>query len=146
MTRALGIPAEVSSSTADLEQRGWEILLDALKTNDGPQLQDFRRRRGVGADGAIDWKTFVELKASGRSIPNSIEMTNGEYERAKERGEDYILALVYGLEEGERTEVRLIFDPANTLTMKPVNGIRLIGLSEATALVLQFHDTRAPSE
>jgi hypothetical protein len=131
-------PAPVEYSTEDLEHRGWEILLAALKSHDGPQLQDFRRRRGVGADGTIDWKTFIELKASGRSIPNSIEMTNSEYERAKEKGEDYILALVYGLEEGQRTEARLIFDPANSLTLKPVNGIRLIGLSEATALVLQF--------
>ena len=77
-----------------------EILLEVLKTDEGPQLQDFRRRRGVGADGAIDWRQFIELKASGRSIPSSIEMSNAEYERAKERGEGYILALgKYGLEE-----------------------------------------------
>ena len=107
-------PAPVEYSSAELEQRGWEMLLEALKTDEGPQLQDFRRRWGVGADGAIDWRKFIELKASGRSMPTSIEMSNSEYERARERGEDYILALVYGLEEGQRTEARLIFDPVNT--------------------------------
>jgi hypothetical protein len=79
-------------------------------------------------------------------MPSSVEMTNAEYERAKERGEDYILALVYGLEEGERTEARLVFDPANSLILKPVNGIRLIGLSEATALVIQFSDAERETE
>jgi len=69
-----------------------------------------------------------------------IKLLNAEYERAKERGQDYILALVYGLEEGERTEARLIFDPTNSLALKPVNGIRLVGLADATALVLHFNE------
>ena len=103
--------APVEFTTADLEQRGWEILRHALNREDAPELVDFRKRHGVGADGAIDWKKFGELKASARSLPASIEMTNAEYERAKEQGRDYILALVYGLEEGERTEARLIIDP-----------------------------------
>jgi nucleotide-binding universal stress UspA family protein len=133
-------PAPVEYSTADLEQRGWEILVHALNTSIRPELQDFRRRRGVGADGAIDWKTFVELKASGRSMPSSIQMTNAEYERAQERGADFILALVYGLEQDERTEARLIFDPAKTLTLRPVNGVRLVGLTEATSVVLTFSE------
>jgi hypothetical protein len=107
-------PAPLEYSNADLELRGWEILFEALKTHNGPQLEDFRRRRGVGADGAIEWKKLVELKASGRGIPNSIDTTTGSMS-AKERGEDYILALVYGLEEGYQTEAWLIFDPATTL-------------------------------
>ena len=77
--------APVEFTTADLEQRGWEILRHALNRDDAPELVDFRKRHGVGADGAIDWKKFVELKASARSLPASIEMTNAEYERAKEQ-------------------------------------------------------------
>jgi Domain of unknown function (DUF3883) len=101
---------------------------------------DFRKRHSVGADGAIDWKTFVELKARGRSLPPSITMTNAEYERAKERGTDFILALVYGLEEGQRTEARLILDPIRNAVLYPINGIRLAGLSEAPAVLLRFDD------
>lgn len=48
----------VSYSSADLEQKGWEILSHALSTSSSVQLQDFRNKRGVGADGTIDWKTF----------------------------------------------------------------------------------------
>jgi hypothetical protein len=132
--------APVEFTTADLEQRGWEILRHALNRDDAPELVDFRKRHGVGADGAIDWKKFVELKASARSLPASIEMTNAEYERAKEQGRDYILALVYGLEEGERTEARLIIDPIGNLTVRPVAGIRLVGLAQATAVILNFAD------
>jgi hypothetical protein len=132
--------APVEFNNAELEQRGWEILTHALNRRDFPELVDFRKRQGVGADGAIDWKQFVELKASARSIPASIEMTNAEYQRAKEQGQNYILALVYGLEEGEKTEARLIIDPVGNLTLRPVQGIRLVGLAQATAVVLNFAD------
>jgi hypothetical protein len=133
--------APVEFTQAELEQRGWEILSHALNRSDEPALVDFRKRRGVGADGAIDWKKFVELKASARSLPASVELTNAEYERAKECGQDYILALVYGLEEGECTEARLIIDPVRSLAIRPVAGIRLIGLAQATAVVLSFAET-----
>lgn len=134
--------APVEFTAAELEQRGWEILTHALNRGDIAELVDFRKRQGVGADGAIDWKQFVELKASARSLPASIEMTNAEYLRAKERGRDYILALVYGLEEGEKTEARLIIDPVGNVSIRPVAGIRLVGLAQATAVILSFGDAQ----
>ena len=67
-------------------------------------------------------------------------MTNNEYLRAKERGADFILALVSGLEEGEKCEVRLIVNPYNTLNASPVNGMRVSGLLDASAIVLQFEE------
>ncbi len=137
--------APVEFTVADLEQRGWEILSAALDRSDAPLLSDFRKRHGVGADGAIDWQKFVELKASARSLPSSVEMTNAEYERAKERGSDYILALVYGLEEGERTEARLIVDPINNLSIRPTAGIRLVGLAQANAVILTFAEAPTSS-
>ena len=131
----------VAYTNADLEQRGWEILEQVLNdTQNEQRLVDFRKRHGVGADGAINWKTFVELKATGRSPQSSIKMSNSEYERAKERGKDFILALVSGLEEGQTDEVRLIFDPANSVSTRPVNGIYLVKLQEAPAVVVQFED------
>lgn len=122
----------------DLEQRGWELLTQALETSAEELLVDFRSRHGVGADGAIDWKTFVEMKATGRTPQSSIEMSNAEYQRAKERGNDFILALVSGLEDGYQDEVRLIFDPANRATVRPLNGVKLVALTEAPLVLIAF--------
>ena len=138
-------PSEPGSRTAptaytdrDLEQRGWELLTQALETSAEESLVDFRNRHGVGADGAINWKTFVEMKATGRAPQGSIEMSNAEYERAKERGNDFILALVSGLEEGYPDEVRLIFDPATRATVRPLNGVKLVALTEAPSVLIPF--------
>lgn len=124
----------------DLQQRAWEILEPVLNTSQDERLIDFRRRHGVGADGVIHWKTFVELKATGRGPQTSIDMSNAEYERAKERGIDFILALVSGLEVGQQDEVRLIIDPANRLSVRPMNGVRLGGLLEAPCIIVHFED------
>jgi hypothetical protein len=138
-------PSDPGSRTAptaytdrDLEQRGWELLTQALETSAEELLVDFRNRLGVGADGAIDCKIFVEMKATGRAPQGSIEMSNAEYERAKERGNDFILALVSGLEDGYQDEVRLIFDPANRATVRPLNGVKLVALTEAPSVLISF--------
>lgn len=125
----------------DLEQRGWELLTQALETSAEELLVDFRSRRGVGADGVIDWKTFVEMKATGRAPQSSIEMSNAEFERARERGNDFILALVSGLEDGYQDEVRLIFDPANRATVRPLNGVKLVALTEAPQILIPFGES-----
>jgi hypothetical protein len=132
--------APAAYTEADLEQRGWELLVQALETSAEEELVDFRSRHGVGADGVINWKTFVEMKATGRAPQSSIEMSNNEFERAKERGNDFILALVSGLEEGYRDEVRLILDPANRVTVRPLNGVKLVGLTEAPSIIIAFGD------
>lgn len=131
-------PSFTAYTTADLEQRGWEILEHVLNTSETDQLVDFRRRHGIGADGVFNWKKFVEMKATGLGPQSSVEMSNSEYERAKERGRDFILALVSGLESGQTDEVRLIFDPTNWVSTRPVNGIRLVGLLDAPAVVVPF--------
>lgn len=130
----------------DLEQRGWEILQQVLNASDAAELVDFRKRHAVGADGVIDWKTFVELKATGRGPQGSVEMSASEFERAKERGLDFMLALVSGLEEGERTEIRLILDPANRAAVRPIGAVRLVGLADVPAVVLQLSDVDAGLE
>jgi hypothetical protein len=130
--------APTAYTQADLEQRGWELLVQALETSAEEELVDFRSRHGVGADGTINWKTFVEMKATARAAQNAIEMSNAEYERAKERGIDFILALVSGLEDGYQDEVRLILDPANRATVRPLNGVKLVALSEAPSILIPF--------
>jgi hypothetical protein len=131
---------DAAHTNAETEQRGWEILAHALNTTNAPELTDFRRRCRVGADGAIDWKTFVEMKATERAPQSAIEMQNSEYERALDGGLDFILALVSGLESGERTGVRLILDPAHRATVQPIRGVRLVNLADAPAVVVHFDD------
>ena len=137
------VSAPAAYTNADLEQRGWEILKQALETSPDQRLTDFRLRHGVGADGVFDWKRFVEMKATARAPQTQIELSNNEFERAKQRGSDFILALVSGLETGQKDEVRLIFDPANCATMRPANGVKLVGLLDAPAVVVHFEE---PSE
>jgi hypothetical protein len=139
-TSTSGRAAPIEYDNRDLEQRGWEVLQQVLSSSDTAVLTDFRKRHHVGADGVIDWKTFVELKATGRGPQSAIEMSASEFERAKERGLDFILALVSGLEEGERTEVRLILDPANRCTVRPVGAVRLVGLADAPGVFVPVSD------
>lgn len=127
-------------TNADLEQRGWEILVQALNTSLDQRLMDFRNRHGVGADGVVDWKRFVEMKATSRGPQTQVELSNNEFERAKQRGSDFILALVSGLETGYRDEVRLIFDPANCATVRPTNGVKLVALQDAPAVIIYFEE------
>lgn len=132
--------------STDLEQAGWEVLTKVLATEGGQELEDFRKRHGVGADGALDWKTFIEMKATGRGPASSIEMSSAEYERARKEGMGFMLALVSGLETGEKLEVRLIFDPANRASCKPTNGMRFHSLSEAPAIVVSFDEEESGME
>lgn len=136
-------PATTAYTNAELEQHAWAILTHVLNDSEYPSLVDFRNRHGVGADGAIDWKTFVELKATGREPKSSIELPISEYDRALERGTDYILALVSGLEDGLRDEIRLIFDPARQATVRPVGSVRLTGLLEAPSIVIHFDEPQS---
>ena len=121
-------------TNGQLEAFGWDILQHVLARADGAELVDFRRRHGVGADGAFDWKEFVELKATGRSQQSSIRLQPAEYARAHERGNDYILALVYGAEQGLQTRVKLIFDPVRRAVVRETEGVTLSGLIEADGI------------
>lgn len=128
-------------TNADLEHRGWEILVQALNTSSDQRLIDFRNCHGVGADGVFDWRCFVEMKATARGPQTQVELSNNEFERAKERGSNFILALVSGLETGHKYEVRLIFDPANSATVRPTNGVKLSGLLNAPAVIVHFEES-----
>ncbi|WP_326914459.1 sacsin N-terminal ATP-binding-like domain-containing protein [Sphingopyxis chilensis] len=132
--------ANVAYTDAELENFGWALVEHVLTDADGPELVDFRKRHHVGADGALDWKRFVELKASARSMPTSVKMTIVEYARAIEKGSDYILALTCGAEEGYETRVKLIFDPARTATVSRSEGVNVSGLADAAGIEIVIPD------
>ncbi|AJA09873.1 hypothetical protein SKP52_14955 [Sphingopyxis fribergensis] len=132
--------ANVAYTNIELEDFGWALVKHVLSDADGPELVDFRRRHHVGADGAFDWTRFVELKASARSMPTSVQMTLSEYARAVEKGHDYILALTSGAEEGYETKVKLIFDPVRTATVAQSESVRVSGLAEAGGIEIVLPD------
>lgn len=135
---AVSEPLEYSA--ADLEQRGWEILRGVLaNATEGP-LSDFRRRHGVGADGALGWRKFVELKATARGPQSSVEFSAREFERAQAEGANFMLALVSGLEEGFETQVRIILDPTRRASVKPSGSVRLGRLQAAPSLVITWSE------
>lgn len=127
-------------TTGQLESFGWDVLQHVLARADGTELSDFRKRHGVGADGAFNWSEFVELKATGRSQQGSVRLQPSEFARAAERGNDYILALVYGTEEGLQTRVKLIFDPVRRATVRETEGVTLTGLVEADGINVGLGD------
>ncbi|MEI9418691.1 ATP-binding protein [Mesorhizobium sp. Cs1321R2N1] len=130
--------ANTRYTNGQVEDFGWEVLIHVLERCDGVELEDFRRRHGVGADGAFDWGDFVELKATGRSMQNSVSLSPTEFKRALEQGNDYILALVHNCEKGNNTKVKLIFDPARRASIRETEGIRLNGLPEAPGVVIEL--------
>lgn len=130
--------ANTSYTNGEIENFAWDVLLHVLERADGVELEDFRRRHGVGADGAFDWGDFVELKATGRSMQTSVSLTPLEFKRALERGNDYILALVHNCEKGSNTKVKLIFDPARRVSLRETEGIRLNGLPEAAGIMIEL--------
>ena len=130
--------ANTAYTNGEIEDFAWDVLVHVLERADGAELENFRRRHGVGADGAIDWDQFVELKATGRSMQTSVSLTPAEFERALQRRNDYILALVHGCEKGSTTKVKLIFDPMRRLSTRETEGIRLNGLPDAAGIVIEL--------
>jgi hypothetical protein len=127
-----------SYTHGEIEDFGWDVLLHVLNRAGGADLEDFRRRHGVGADGAFNWGDFVELKATGRSMQTSVSLTPMEFKRALERGNDYILALVHNCEKGSSTKIKLIFDPARRVSLRETEGVRLYGLPDAPGIVIEL--------
>lgn len=135
-----GPVANTAYSTGELEDFGWLVARHVLDHSDRTPLIDFRNRQQVGADGAIDWSRFVELKAFGRMMPGSVQLTLAEFTRAVERRNEYLLVLVSGLEEGFETRVKIIFDPIRNATMSKSELVRLTGLTAAPGIELAVGD------
>ena len=135
-----GQMANTAYSTGELEDLGWAVARHVLDHSDRSPLVDFRNRQRVGADGAIDWCRFVELKACGRTMPGSVQLTLAEFARAAERGKDYLLVVVSGLEDGFETRVKIIFDPIRNATLSRSELIRLTGLAAAPGIELAVGD------
>lgn len=121
-----------------LQQKGWAYVVGALE--DGAiAVTDLQKERGVGADGAINWKTFVEMKSVGREMPATITLTATEFRRAREAKGDFLLVVVCGLEEGFETQLYVYADPLNTLPWTTTGSVSVGGLAAGRRLIIR-HD------
>ncbi|ERZ01093.1 hypothetical protein Q022_02235 [Pseudomonas aeruginosa BWHPSA009] len=129
-------------NSAQLQERAWAYVRAAFDRDDFP-LEDLQAHRGIGADGAVNWSTFLEMKSFAREAPSEITLTEAEFRRAQECKTKFYLVIVSGLEEGFETEMRIYVNPLNTLSWSPKGSISVSGLTKGAALVLT---TQRPEE
>ena len=118
-----------------MQKQAWTYVQGAFEDGLIP-LDDYQSERGVGADGAIDWKTFIEMKSFSREAPGEVTFTESEFRRARERRGKFLLVVVSGLEEGYATELRVYADPLGTLPWTPKGSVGVGGLTRGRAVIL----------
>lgn len=117
-------------SDPDRETRGLQVVAREAQRLWGAQLTDVRDQGNVGADATDQQGRFYELKAHSRAIPAEISLEPSQFERAKREGENCILSVVGGLEEGHETVVKLIPDPLRRLPWRTTSDIVVGGLHQ----------------
>lgn len=137
-TKRLIVPAPVSSycqyDSQELQKHAW-IYVRAAFDEGCLVVEDYQAVPGLGADGAIDWETFIEMKSFAREAPTSMSLTESEFLRAQERKNKFYLVVVSGLEEGFCTQIRLYINPLDTLPWALKGSISLGGLGAGNALI-----------
>jgi hypothetical protein len=137
------IPAPVNSycqyDSQELQKLAWIYVRAAF--DDGLLVvEDYQAVPRLGADGAIDWTTFIEMKSFAREAPAAVSLTESEFLRAQERKENFYLVVVSGLEEGFDTQIRLYINPLNNLPWSLKGSISLGGLGSGSALIFSETD------
>lgn len=132
------IPAPVNShcqyDSQQLQKLAWIYVRAAF--DDGILVvEDYQAVPGLGADGAIDWTTFIEMKSFAREAPTAVSLTESEFLRAQERENKFYLVVVSGLEEGFDTQIRLYINPLKNLPWSLKGSISLGGLGAGSALI-----------
>lgn len=123
-------------SSAELQLKAWAYLEASLQRDDAV-LVDLQAYRGIGADGALDKATFIEMKSFARGAPAEITLTETEFRRAEESKTKFYLVIISGLEEGYETELRIYINPTKNLPWTPKGQVSIGGLAKGAALVLK---------
>ncbi len=123
-------------SSAELQTKAWAYL-EASMQRDDAVLVDLQSYRGIGADGALDQSTFIEMKSFARAAPSEITVTETEFRRAEASKANFYLVIVSGLEEGFETELRIYINPTKNLPWTPKGQVSIGGLAKGAALVLR---------
>jgi hypothetical protein len=93
------------------------------------KLVDIRNEDNAGADAYDDRKDiWIELKAHGRDLPDSLRLEPPEAERAKEKKGHYWLVPVWDLEAPRTPRFAVIPDPVRRLDVYSARGLALTGI------------------
>jgi hypothetical protein len=131
--KVAGPPAGPASWTAEERQvLGIQVLARELKRRYGIALTDVHKQPNVGADAVDQHGRYYELKVHVGERPDSESLQPSEFRRATDEEDRFILAVVSGLEEGFKPEIRLIADPLHRLRWEPNVDIVVSGISEAS--------------
>ncbi len=134
-----GTHSVVTYTTEELEEKALRCLDHVLKHGELGELKDFRKFRGIGADAAIDLKKFFEIKASAREMPDRVELTLNELDRAKISADSFYLVVVSGLEEGYETILQIYSNPLHNLDWYPSRSLVVSGLKSKHAIQVKLN-------
>jgi hypothetical protein len=132
-------PRTVLPPSSDREQMALDAVRRALRL-DVKQLNDLRATRGIGVDAIDELRQCYEIKmSSGAGMPSDVTLTASEVKAARD-DDDFFLAIVSGLEDGEdQLRVRFIFDPLTHLDVRMRGDLTLTGVDRAEALEFRFN-------
>lgn len=130
------VTAHRQYDAASLQRLGWAYVEAAIDDGTIP-LTNLQAQRGVGADGTLDWKTFIEMKSVGREAPGAVNLTASEFKKARQAKDDYLLVMVSGLEKGFQTRLQVYANPLASLPWTADGGVTLGGLGAGAALVFE---------
>jgi hypothetical protein len=133
-----GTQSVITYTSEELEEKALRCLDHVLKHGELGELKDFSKLRGIGADAAIDLKKFFEIKASAREMPDRVELTLNEVDRARLSSDSFYLVVVSGLEEGYETVLRIYKNPLRSLNWCPSRTIIVSGLRSKTAMQVKL--------
>ncbi len=132
-------------TSGEREDVGMALVRHILASDDS-NIVDIRNQRNVGADAVDSLKKFYELKVHSGEIPDRVQLTNAEVQRALTTP-DFFLVLVGNVEDGNgATEARIINDPLTHLNVTPSGSVTFTGVRTAQALRYAFSDTPEPGE
>ncbi|VXB53847.1 sacsin N-terminal ATP-binding-like domain-containing protein [Brevundimonas sp. G8] len=119
------------------------MALDAIRRAlqlDPEQFRDVRERRGLGVDAIDEMRHLYELKmTSGPKFLDEVNLEASQVKAAIEEPDDFFLALVAGLEDGEgELRVRFIFRPLEKLQTRIPAVVTLTGVDTVEALEYVF--------
>jgi hypothetical protein len=123
-----------SRNEPDRETLGLQVVeREAARVFGARYLEDIRDQGGVGADAIDDTGRYYELKSHSRDIPAQELLEESEFKRALEEGENYVLCIVSGLEQGQKDDVKFIVDPLHCLPWWTTSNIVIGGIRQAAA-------------
>lgn len=119
------------TTTIEREDTAYRIIEAILAETHDLELEDVRDQSAVGAD-AVDRKKdiWIELKAHGRDVSDTVRLESSEAQRADEKREKFWLVVAWDLEKGRVPQYVIVPDPLRRLDTYLGRGLLLTGIGE----------------